>query len=250
MRTGPPGGIVGASVQERQNLADRLKAFIERSGKTQRQIADELGVDESYVSKLASGSVNWTASRKFFVPLIRSLGIRPDEVAALRPDVVIEFAAPSVPIHTIATGNDLTALDSGAYIMKNLHALAQASRPVSEMEPLEHGSPIPVERARLRSGTVLFEVAGDSMRTGETSGILPGDVVFVDTSDREAVAGRVYVIALEGEGVCIKRVRSLAGALWLFSDNPDQANYPPFQAEEARIVGHAYYRQPRGESLL
>ena len=236
---------MAASIQERQNLADQLKAFIERSGKTQRQIADELGVDESYVSKLASGSINWTASRKFFVPLVRSLSIRPDEVAALRPDVVIEFAAPPPPPGRSSGTAELSRVESD-FTMKSVYSLASAGRPVEEMHEVEGISPIPVRRSDLRPGTVLFQVSGESMQVGEYGGILPGDVVFVDTQDRDAVPDRVFVIHIPGDGVTLKRVRLLAGALWLFSDNPDQANYPPFQADDARIIGrvHDLTRRP------
>lgn len=81
-------------LHEKSRLADLLQHYIERSGKTQRQIAEEIGVEESYVSKMANGVVNWTTSRKYFAPLAKALGLKPEEVVEVNPSAVVSFDAP------------------------------------------------------------------------------------------------------------------------------------------------------------
>lgn len=86
-----------ASRLARAELATKLQRFIARSGKTQRQIAEEIDVEESYVSKMAGGTVGWVNSRKYFAPLVRALGLSPEEVKEIKPDAVVEFKAPPAP---------------------------------------------------------------------------------------------------------------------------------------------------------
>jgi len=77
---------------ERATKAGKLQQYIARSGKTQRQIAEEIGVEESYVSKMAGGTVGWVNSRKYFAPLVRALGLTPEEVKEIKPDAFVEIA--------------------------------------------------------------------------------------------------------------------------------------------------------------
>lgn len=89
----PPtiGGYVVSSMKSKADLAERLKGYIARSPKTQRQIAEEIGVEESYLSKLANGATNWTTG-KYFSPLVRALGLREAEVIELKPDAIVYIA--------------------------------------------------------------------------------------------------------------------------------------------------------------
>ena len=138
------------------------------------------------------------------------------------------------------------ALESVGFVMKDVFDLLVASRPLSEAEPIPDLSPIPVPRNLARPGLVLFRVRGDSMTVG-AEGIHEGDIIYVDTHDRTPHPDRVYVIHIPGDGVTLKRVRSLGGALWLFSDNPDQTRHAPFQADSASVIGRVYdlSRRPR-----
>lgn len=126
------------------------------------------------------------------------------------------------------------------YTMKPVYDLAQASRPLSEADALMDIPAAFVPNTELRTGTELFKVRGSSMALNGGGGIQPNDVVYADTHDTTPRPNGVYVIYISGGGTCIKRVRELGGQLWLFSDNPDQAIYPPFQADEARIIGRVH----------
>ena len=126
-------------------------------------------------------------------------------------------------------------------VMKNVYDLAQASRPVEEMEPDPEVSPVPVLKDDLYPGTVLFRVRGDSMSIPGGAGIEEGDIIYCDTRDLRAREGEVFVLHIPGEGVTVKRVRGLGGQLWLFSDNPDQIAFPPFTPDGATIVGRVHF---------
>lgn len=65
-----------------------LRAFIKRSGKLQRQVAEEIGADPTYVSQMVAGRVDWINSG-YFSALLKALNISDDEVRQFAPDAVI-----------------------------------------------------------------------------------------------------------------------------------------------------------------
>lgn len=70
-------------------LGDILKGYISRSKKTQRQISEEVGMpNPSYLSHMANGRINWVES-DYFRPLADALGLKTEEVAELKPDLII-----------------------------------------------------------------------------------------------------------------------------------------------------------------
>lgn len=71
----------------------KLKMLIRESGKTQAQIADEIGVDRTYISQMANGKVSWTNSR-YFPALTQALGMTEEQIRAVKPYAVIEMTAP------------------------------------------------------------------------------------------------------------------------------------------------------------
>ncbi len=165
-------------------------------------------------------------------------------------DLISPVYGPYIPLSAPDSKSSDTApsqaLESVGFVMKDVFDLLVASRPLSEAEPIPDLSPIPVPRSQARPGLVLFRVRGDSMTVG-AEGIHEGDIIYVDTHDRTPHPDRVYVIHIPGDGVTLKRVRSLGGALWLFSDNPDQTRHAPFQADSASVIGRVYdlSRRPR-----
>ena len=63
----------------------------ERKTLTQEQVAEHLGVDKSYVSKL-EGGLHHAGRSKYFPQLVATLDLTPDEVRDLNPGAVIEVA--------------------------------------------------------------------------------------------------------------------------------------------------------------
>lgn len=72
-----------------------LRALIKASGKTQSQIADEIGVDRTYVSQMVNNKVNWTNSA-YFPALVSALGLTFRQVEKLRPDAVTQLMAAAI----------------------------------------------------------------------------------------------------------------------------------------------------------
>jgi phage repressor protein C with HTH and peptisase S24 domain len=93
-----------------------------------------------------------------------------------------------------------------------------------------------------RVGMLVVQVVGDSM----TPALNDGDYVYVDTRHVDIQEGKIVLSHLHGDGFVLKRVRTVLGQAALTSDNAD---YGPVLADNADIVGTAYHRQPRGNSL-
>lgn len=72
--------------------AIKLKMLIRESGKTQAKIADEIGVDRTYLSQMVNGKVSWTNSR-YFPALVQALGMREEQVKAVKPSAVITLSS-------------------------------------------------------------------------------------------------------------------------------------------------------------
>lgn len=75
-------------------------------------------------------------------------------------------------------------------------------------------------------------VRGDSM----TPTIGDGDELIVNTGERQAVDGRIYVLTI-GDEAFVKRLRRAPGRLELISDNPLFAPVPVDPDAVVRIVG-------------
>lgn len=93
-----------------------LRALIKATGKTQAQIADEIGVDRTYVSQMVNGKVNWVNSA-YFPALVAALGLNFRQVEKLRPDAVTQLMS--------------AAIQSGAVV--------EAPIPTPEPRPLPDG---------------------------------------------------------------------------------------------------------------
>lgn len=78
-----------------------------------------------------------------------------------------------------------------------------------------------VERNKYRPAALIaIAVKGESMEPN----LYHGDLVIVNTADREMVDGAVFAVNYEGEAV-IKRLTRDAGQWWLSSDNQDQRRF-------------------------
>lgn len=71
-----------------------------------------------------------------------------------------------------------------------------------------------------RDALIAITVRGESMEPA----LYEGDVIVVNTADKQLVSGAVYVVNYEGEAV-VKRMQRDAGQWWLTSDNFDQRKY-------------------------
>lgn len=70
------------------------------------------------------------------------------------------------------------------------------------------------------SDLLAIVVKGESMEPS----LYDGDVIVVNTGDKNLADGAVYAVNYEGE-VVVKRMIRDAGMWWLASDNADQRKY-------------------------
>lgn len=86
-----------------------LKSLIKASGKTQAQVAAEIGTDPTYISQMANGKVNWVNSA-YFPALVGVLGLNFTQVRSLRPDAITDIAAAAakagIATHTQPPNNE------------------------------------------------------------------------------------------------------------------------------------------------
>lgn len=97
----PPGAAampeVPPSVLSNPSMEDniKLKVLIQNSGKTQAQIADEIGIDRTYMSQMATGKVSWINSG-YFSALAKALDMTDEQIKAVKPSAIIESNARSL----------------------------------------------------------------------------------------------------------------------------------------------------------
>jgi len=79
--------------------------------------------------------------------------------------------------------------------------------------------------------------------SGMEPGLYDGDLVIVNTAQTNPKDGIVFAVNYEGELV-IKRLIRDAGQWWLYSDNPNQREYPPKHCHESVfLIGQVVYKQ-------
>lgn len=121
----------------------------------------------------------------------------------------------------------------GGMVMVPIVGLANGGRPDDYA--------LPVDPKLLRGdNTRAYQVQGNSMEIGEREGIRDGTWVLVDTGTTEPVNGKVFLLEIIGDGMTVKRLRSV-GDGWLFlSDNPNASE--AWRDDQVRIIGRVYKR--------
>ena len=133
-----------------------------------------------------------------------------------------------------------SALELDGFVQMPIYALASAGLDATEVEPLHKFAPLMMPVQSWHPALRMFLAVGHSMDSGREDGIRDSDTMHVDMRDVDPVPGRVCIVEIAGKGVFVKRIKRLGGSLWLVSDNPDDAKYPDFQVEDARILGTVY----------
>lgn len=209
---------------ERQELAERLQGFIARSGKTQRQIAEEIGVDESYISKLATGSINWAASRKYFGRLAQALGLRPDEISEVNPAAVVEYRQPTGirPAHGPEDMQGLTPYRDGVEV-RHLGKVAAGRLGSVVYDHIEtRRIPDDIANGYNRDDLFTLEVTGDSMTDSDVRfEVKHGETVVIHSSLQPELGDIVSVWLIEEDIGVLKMFKTVDGHTVLESYNKE-----------------------------
>ncbi|WP_407538921.1 S24 family peptidase [Deinococcus radiomollis] len=219
----------------RPRLAEWLAETRQRLGLGQDEVdrrTRELGarVSQSYLSQIERGTKSLEDMGGSRMEALRQVyKLTPEQWAK---ETGLSIVSPdTLPSYIPSTVREIPEV-----ILMPVYSLATAGIPMQDATPLDY-DPIAMPRDQWHPALQLFLAEGESMSDGQEDSIRSGDILHVDMRATDPHDGRVMVVQITGQGVTVKRVRLLGENYWLFSDNPDQKKYPPFQADEAKILG-------------
>lgn len=209
----------------------KLRLLIRESGKTQAQIADEVGIDRTYLSQMVTGKVSWTNSR-YFPALVQALSMSEAQVKAVKPSAMI-MVLPSVEHMHAQVPHHPDTLRSSERVRIPVYALAAAGTGIWSDEDVVDYIEVEPDVA-YRQNRASFQVDGDSMEPV----LSHGDYIHVDLADKDVRDGKIYVVKIKDNGIVVKRTRVYQdNTVYLVSENLD---YPPIQPEAAIVIGRVF----------
>nr|DAK29711.1 MAG TPA: Repressor protein CI [Caudoviricetes sp.] len=196
--------------RQRQIFSNNLRRLIDVSGKTQKDVADAIGVSQQIMNVWARGKA---------IPRMGKIQRLADYFGVEKSDLIDEKPeGPSIPSYS------------------NIFPLQRKRIPL--LGEIACGEPIFCNEGResyVEAGTDVradfcLKARGDSMIGAR---ILDGDVVFIQR-DVELVSGQIYAVAIDDEAT-LKRVYydEAAQVLQLLSENP---KYPPMIYSGERLA--------------
>lgn len=196
--------------RQRQIFSNNLRRWIDVSGKTQKDIADAIGVSQQIMNVWARGKAIPRMGK--IQRLADYFGIEKSQLIDEQPE------EPSIPSYS------------------NIFPLKRTRIPL--LGEIACGEPIFCNEGResyVEAGTDVradfcLKARGDSMIGAR---ILDGDLVFIQR-DVELVSGQIYAVAIDDEAT-LKRVYydEAAQVLQLLSENP---KYPPMIYSGERLA--------------
>ncbi|TWI65388.1 peptidase S24-like protein [Pseudoduganella lurida] len=210
-----------------QYRRERLTSLIrEQYGGIRKMLADASGWSEARISQILSST--YREGRAFSEKIARKLE---DDLAL--PAMFFDQGAITVPEEPAAAPRfrRVRAIDEdtpGIVQIRRVRLRLSAGIVGFAIDPDEEaGPPFNVEDdwiARNRfnpQDLIAIEVTGESMEPR----LYRGDLVVVNTGDKQPADGQVFAVNYEGEAV-VKRLSRDAGHWWLTSDNADQRRFP------------------------
>lgn len=214
----------------RPRAAIALRNRRDELGLNQDEIAEAMGelISQSAVSDLETGRTDLTRlETRRLVALARALKWTLED---LQRETGIDLA--------IKPGSNDVIRSDGRMVLA--YDLASASKPIDPSE--RDGVPHWVRSEHDRPGLEVFIVRGSSMQPT----FFDGWAAYCDTRDLTLQDGKIFVLRIHGDGICIKRARLTKSGWILTSDNPEHSS---FVADEATVLGRVYFRVPNGDGL-
>lgn len=204
-----------------------LKDLLKQADISQAEMAKRVGVDATYMSRLARGQINWVNSGHFSKIAVE-LGLSSEEIRQLRPESVIEFAKGSKD-ESIDTADTAEYYQHHDVVMKCVYELCEAGLALADRRV--HDPALAVDTRLLKKETEIFLVDSAHIRDVKT-----GDYLFLDKSIASAdINGAIYAVYMNGD-VELRRARLAGSDMWLFGEGDS----PPIKASDANIIGHAH----------
>jgi hypothetical protein len=210
-----------------QYRRERLTSLIrEQYGGIRKVLADASGWSEARISQILSAT--YREGRAFSEKIARKL-----ESDLALPALFFDHGAiaageeqPALPVFRRV--RQIDAETPGIVQIRRVKLRLSAGIVGFAIDPDEDtGPPFNVEddwivRHRFNPQDLLaIEVTGESMEPR----LYRGDLVVVNTGDKQPADGQVFAVNYEGEAV-VKRLARDAGHWWLTSDNADQRRFP------------------------
>ena len=100
------------------DAGDRLAVYLKRAKMQQKELANALGIEPSYISRMVKGHINWTTGQ-YFGQIASRLELKDHEIKALNPAAVVEVVgaltgAPPAADATVAPTIPQALLDAAA----------------------------------------------------------------------------------------------------------------------------------------
>ena len=193
------------------NIGQRLKYIRESKGISRRELAKMMGKDEvsfeQYLYKLESGKI-LNPGIELVESISKALGISPKDLLEKQEehgDIETVFAIPIVDVKAGA-GNPLYAEE---YIY------------VNDIIPSRYLSAI--------------KIKGDSMEPI----IKDGEYVIIDTSSKDIINGKIYVISDKDGGLLVRRIYKLNDGFFRLLPENETYKSQDVKASDIRIIGKA-----------
>lgn len=218
------------------NIGQRLKKERNLKKLTQRQLADAVGIKQSAISQLESGTSQKTT---YAAAIAAKLGVNALWLETGRgpkyPEVS-ELQSPSEDEYSLVPVLDVHAACGNGYF--NDQALVEGGFALPKVMLHNLGMPEGQGRIIHATGNSMFPTIQD------------GAVVLINLADRELKIGKVYAVCSLHEGLVLKRLiyeynEAVGTSVWIMrSDNPDKNQYPDRRLppdESTVIAGRAVW---------
>jgi transcriptional regulator with XRE-family HTH domain len=100
-----------------REAGEKLAAYLKRARKQQKELAAELGVEPSYISRMVKGHINWTTGQ-YFGQIASRLDLQDHEIKELNPAAVVEITSPARPAESGLPGEIPQALLEAAELYR------------------------------------------------------------------------------------------------------------------------------------
>lgn len=197
-------------------FGNRLRAAQKHSGKTQQQIAKEVGMGQGTLSELMKTGTG----SAFTIQIAKACGVDPTWLATGQGEMLVPAHLQGSPVLALEVGED----PGEGYVQVREYDVrfAAGNGRTAQYDELHNSQPRTYRLCWFAQQGInpqhvkCFKVHGSSMEPM----LYDGDSVLVNLAETEIVNGKVYAIRY-GDELRIKRLyKQLNGTIILHSDNP------------------------------
>lgn len=228
------------------SIGTRIKLLRKEAKLSQIELAERVGLKQSTISDLEVGKSTGTT---YLAQIAQVLGVNALwlETGKGARDSGVDVAS-TFEMLPGAVGVHAAGPDDDGHIqipMVTLRLQAGVTGFQTEPDRRDGGTfgvrkRVIMQKQLLPKNLVAIPVRGESMEPA----LYEGDIVVIDTADKQPVDGVVFAVNYEGEAI-VKRLSRDAGDWWLTSDNIDQRKYHRkiCRGEACIIVGRVVLRE-------